>query len=202
MCHFNWLTDRPEVPAINSIETAVSRCNITLKWTKPPSNGCPILFYTVHYRQRGPRHDEWNTINVTDPKVEQQELPLNCTTSYDFEVKAWNALGSSGSPPKAWAITTGGGHQQRDAGETLRLGINLITSPNLVCFCFNSSPLRPQDQELSPGKRPVRIKLKPSKFGTWTDFIGLNIFKSRHLFCQGRVTCDVTLFLIMKVANV
>lgn len=51
---------------------------------------------------------EWSTINVTDPNANQQELILNCTTSYKFMVKAWNALGGSVSPSKAWPIKTGG----------------------------------------------------------------------------------------------
>ncbi len=32
-------------------------------------------------------------MNITDPSAEQQELGLNCSTAYDFQVKAWNELG-------------------------------------------------------------------------------------------------------------
>ena len=71
--------------------------------------------------------DGWSTINVTDSKMTQQELFLNCTTSYQFEVQAWNALGSSGPPSKAWPITTGKGQQQSDYSEgTARSGIDLL----------------------------------------------------------------------------
>ena len=51
---------------------------------------------------------------MTDPNLNQQELILNCSTTYEFEVKAWNALGSSGSTSKAWPIRTGGIQQQMD----------------------------------------------------------------------------------------
>lgn len=109
-------TDRPEAPTIANTETEVPWCNITLKWTAPPSNGCPIRFYTVHYRLKKVQRveGEWTTINVTNPNLNQQELILNCTTTYEFEVRAWNALGSSGSPSKAWPIRTGGIQQQMD----------------------------------------------------------------------------------------
>ncbi len=57
--------------------------------------------------------------NVTDPNVNHQKLTLNCTTTYLFQVKAWNEEGGSHSPSKAWPITTGGGktHALRDAGD-------------------------------------------------------------------------------------
>ncbi|KAL9972475.1 hypothetical protein ACROYT_G018783 [Oculina patagonica] len=119
-------TDRPDTPTISNTETIVPGCNVTINWNKPPSNGCPILFYTVHYKQKGSRSEdmEWNIRNVTDPNANHQNLVLNCTTTYLFEVKAWNEEGGSHSPSKAWPITTGGGqiHAQRDAGDTTTAG--------------------------------------------------------------------------------
>ena len=47
-------------------------------------------------------------INVTDPKANHQEIALKCTTTYEFGVKAWNELGGSDFPSKAWPITTEG----------------------------------------------------------------------------------------------
>ena len=109
-------TDRPGAPTITNTETEVPWCNITLKWTAAASNDCPVRFYTVHYRLKKVQRVEgqWTTINVTHPNLNQQELILNCSTTYEFEVKAWNALGSSGSPSKAWPIRTGGIQQQMD----------------------------------------------------------------------------------------
>ena len=72
---------------------------------------------------------EWSIINVTDPDVNHQALVLNCTTTYVFEVKAWNEEGGSLSPLKAWPITTGGGQTltQRDLGDTSHSGIVLLS---------------------------------------------------------------------------
>ncbi|XP_078372013.1 uncharacterized protein LOC144655597 [Oculina patagonica] len=85
--------DRPGRPEI--VERKVSGCNMTLKWTAAPSNGCPILFYTVSYRQKETTHGakNWTVMNITDPSAEQQELRLNCSTTYDFKIRAWNELG-------------------------------------------------------------------------------------------------------------
>ncbi|CAH3112865.1 unnamed protein product, partial [Porites lobata] len=103
-------SDRPEIPEIINTETSTPGCNVTLKWAKPPSSGCPILFYTVHYSKVESEglFRKWTTINTTDAEVNQLELSLDCTTSYEFKVKAWNALGSSETDPNAWPIRTGG----------------------------------------------------------------------------------------------
>lgn len=71
---------------------------------------------------------QWSIINVTNPAVNHQALALNCTTTYVFEVKAWNEKGGSHSSLKAWPITTGGGHTvaQREFGDTSDGGIIII----------------------------------------------------------------------------
>jgi len=125
--HFARIADRPDTPTITNTETEVLGCNVTIKWNKPSSNGCPILFYTVHYKQKTPQYGDmgWSITNVTDPNVNHQALVLNCTTTYVFEVKAWNEKGGSHSPLKAWPITTGGGRAsaQGDLGDTADSGI-------------------------------------------------------------------------------
>ena len=74
----------------------MSGCNVTLKWTAPLPNGCPIIVYTVSYRQKETTNGakNWTVINITDSTANQQELRLNCSTTYEFQVKAWNELGS------------------------------------------------------------------------------------------------------------
>ena len=67
------------------------------------------------------RFRKWTTINTTIPEVNQLELSLNCTTSYEFKVKAWNALGSSEADPNAWPIKTGG---KPEAGSSSSSGID------------------------------------------------------------------------------
>ena len=121
------IADRPDTPTITNTETTVTGCNVTIKWNKPSSNGCPILFFTVHYKQKAPPYGDldWSIVNVTDPGVNHQALVLNCSTTYEFEVKAWNEIGCSHSPLKAWPIRTGGGQTvaQRDLRYTSDSGI-------------------------------------------------------------------------------
>jgi len=83
-------------------------CNVILNWSLPQSNDCPILFYTVSYRKKETTGDakEWTAINITDPKVNQQELMLSCTTTYAFRVTAWNKLG--GLPSSVQLTATDG----------------------------------------------------------------------------------------------
>ena len=102
-----FIADQPGRPEI--IDRKVSGCNITLKWTKPLSEDCPILVYTVSYKQKETTHGgkEWTAINITDPTVNQQELMLNCTSTYEFQVKAWNELGGGISSTVQSATTEG-----------------------------------------------------------------------------------------------
>lgn len=74
------------------------------------------------------RFRKWTTINTTNPEVNKLDLFLNCTTSYEFKVKAWNALGSSEAGPNAWPIRTGGSQLRKDskAGSSPSLGINRL----------------------------------------------------------------------------
>ena len=134
-------TDRPDTPPISNTETTVPGCNVTIKWNKPASNGCPILFYTVHYKKESrSEHMEWIIENVTDPNVNHLTLILNCTTTYLFEVKAWNKEGGSDSPLKAWPITTGGGETdvQKDPGDTSSAGTFLLFLPCYFWILFRT----------------------------------------------------------------
>ena len=130
-------TDRPDTPTISNTETTVPGCNATIKWNKPASNGCPILFYTVHYKQKisGSKDTKWSIENVTDPNVNRHNVLLNCTATYLFEVKAWNREGGSHSPSKSWPITTGGSktNGQRDSGDT-SAGMITFSSTLLLNF--------------------------------------------------------------------
>ena len=90
--YFTKFVDRPGSPEI--VERKVSGCNVTLEWTSPKSTGCPILFYTISYRKKGLDDDNtWTYVNVTDEGTKQTELILNCSTTYEFQARAWNELG-------------------------------------------------------------------------------------------------------------
>ena len=92
MLCFIKLIDRPGSP--EKFDRKVSGCNITLEWTSPKSTGCPILFYTISYRKKGLNDDDtWINVNVTDEGAKQTELILNCSTTYEFQARAWNELG-------------------------------------------------------------------------------------------------------------
>ncbi|KAJ7371966.1 hypothetical protein OS493_021392 [Desmophyllum pertusum] len=116
----------PGKPVIT--ERKVSGCNITLTWTKPPSDDCPIRFYTVSYRQKEKENGdkEWSVINITDPTAKQRELVLNCTSTYDFQVKAWNELGG-GDPSAVQSATTYRAATNDDTGD-----IAAVTGSSLV----------------------------------------------------------------------
>ena len=100
-------SDQPGTPVI--IERKVSGCNVTLKWTTSMSKNCPILFYTISYRKKGAPPDaiEWTMINITDVKstVNQVTIKLNCTTTYEFQSRAWNLLGGSANSTRHEATT-------------------------------------------------------------------------------------------------
>ena len=88
--YFTKFVDRPGSPEI--VERRVSGCNVTLEWISPKSTGCPILFYTISYRKKGD-DNTWTYVNVTDKGTKQTELILNCSTTYEFQARAWNELG-------------------------------------------------------------------------------------------------------------
>ena len=88
--YFTKFVDRPGSPKI--VERKVSGCNVTLEWISPKSTGCPILFYTISYRKKGD-DNTWTYVNVTDKGTKQTELILNCSTTHEFQARAWNELG-------------------------------------------------------------------------------------------------------------
>lgn len=98
-------SDQPSTPEI--IERKVSGCNVTLKWTTLKSKNCPILFYTISFRKKCAPPDaiEWAMINITDVTVNQVTIKLNCTTTYEFQSRAWNLLGGSANSTRHEATT-------------------------------------------------------------------------------------------------
>ena len=71
-------------------------------------------------------------INITDPTANQQELMLNCTSTYEFKVKAWNELGA-GVPSTVQSVTTDGVPTQDDTEALTVAGIDrLLIFGNLI----------------------------------------------------------------------
>jgi len=108
------------------VDLKATGCNVILKWTPPQSNNCPILFYTVRYRKQETTGDaqKWTAINITDPTVSQHELMLSCTTTYEFQVTAWNKLG--GLPFLVPSTTTGGFATKDDVEDLPTSGNDLL----------------------------------------------------------------------------
>ncbi|XP_078371996.1 uncharacterized protein LOC144655586 [Oculina patagonica] len=124
---------RPEI-----VDRKVSGCNVTLKWTAPLPNGCPILVYTVSYRQKETTRGAkiWTVMNITDPTANQQELRLNCSTTYEFQVKAWNELGG-GVPSIVQSATTESATTQDDTEGLSTSGSSLVSNiPITVLLVF------------------------------------------------------------------
>ena len=97
----------PSPPTINIPKTETLNCNVSLVWSKPANNGCPLTMYSVYYRQIQLQEtgDPWYEINITGVSKTRHVLSLKCDTQYMIEVSAWNELGES-DRSKTWLTTT------------------------------------------------------------------------------------------------
>ena len=111
LCFF--FLERPDKPEITG-DIKEHVCDVTIEWSKPSSNGCPILFYTIRYKEQKAYQDanDWEEINVTDPSTNQRELKLKCSTTYEFQVVASNEIGKS-LPSTVRSATTRGDTTQK-----------------------------------------------------------------------------------------
>ena len=65
-------------------------------------------------------------INITDSTAKQRELMLNCTSTYEFQVRAWNELGG-GDPSTVQSATTERAATNDDTGDLVAVtGINAL----------------------------------------------------------------------------
>lgn len=110
------LTDIPDKPVIKQITS--KGCVAALQWIGPAPRECPVLFYKIRYKEEKATKSEWNEINVTDPGAKKLELTLECVTTYQFEVLAWNTLGSS-LPSTVRSVTTEEGRSVFKSHESL-----------------------------------------------------------------------------------
>lgn len=94
---FFFASGKPSSPIIDGRGVQLSGCDVSIKWSSPPDNGCPLTLYTVYYREVQSTSEDgyWHQINVT-VNVTSVDLPsLKCNTEYAFKVSAWNDLGES-----------------------------------------------------------------------------------------------------------
>jgi len=104
----------PLPPTINISKSEKLSCNVSLVWSKPANNGCPLTMYSVYYRQIQPREtgDPWYKVNITDVSKTHYPLSLKCNTQYMVEISAWNELGQS-DRSNTWLTTTNSGTYPR-----------------------------------------------------------------------------------------
>ena len=95
ICLFSFtLLERPEKFIV---EAEPFGCSIKLSWKPPPSRGCPITRYSVHYKEAVVSADAmlstWQRkyLNITD----RDHLRLDCDKRYNIIVLAWNERGHS-----------------------------------------------------------------------------------------------------------
>ncbi|XP_027045083.1 uncharacterized protein LOC113672936 [Pocillopora damicornis] len=61
------LGGKPSSPIIDGRGVQLSGCDVSIKWSSPPDNGCPLTLYTVYYREVQSTSEDgyWHQINVT-----------------------------------------------------------------------------------------------------------------------------------------
>ncbi len=127
--------EAPGVPSAPTVQ-AISSSSLQVTWSAPPNAGPPITDYDYRYRSTGSWTEVTNT-TITNPRV--VITSLTSSTSYDVEVRANNAEGSSdwsspgsGSTTAAGAnnppVFTEGSSSTRDVSATAPAG-TLIGAP-------------------------------------------------------------------------
>ena len=131
--------DKPSPPIIKNKGVQVFGCDVNLKWSSPQDNGCPLIMYTVYYREQSTTEDDsWHQINVT-VDTRSRDLPsLKCNTEYIFKMSAWNELGESATSNQ-WPIKTGQ-ITDNSIGRTLSIavpvgcGFLILITAGIACF--------------------------------------------------------------------
>ena len=85
----------PSSPVLDVISSQKeNECAVFVWPRKPLSSDCPVvLFYTISYRRQG--DNEWTRLNITDRTTKSQKIETECSTEYEFQLVAWNKVGSS-----------------------------------------------------------------------------------------------------------
>ena len=85
----------PSSPVLDIISSQKeNECAVFVRPLEPLSSDCPVvLFYTISYRQQG--DNEWTKLNITERTTKSQKIETECSTEYEFQIVAWNKVGSS-----------------------------------------------------------------------------------------------------------
>ena len=105
-----FISDVPSSPVLSSLEKEAFSCKVSLVWETPSDHGCPLIMYTVYYRQLEPQQSgaPWHGINITNVVPHQYFLALTCDTLYEIEMTAWNEVGQSDRSESGMIKTSSG----------------------------------------------------------------------------------------------
>ena len=107
-------------------------CYAALSWETPSYNTCPITRYTVHYRQSN-QLIKWQTTFIAR-NINKYRLKLNCSSTYEIMVLAWNERGSSIKDAKLLAVTTEQGIRVVTVFQKPRWFMEILTTENQPTF--------------------------------------------------------------------
>ena len=107
-CILSWNIFLLGVPTSLEISAEPQGCYAALSWESPSYNTCPITRYTIHYRQsnQAKNWQKWQKTSFIAPNITKYRLKLNCNSTYQIMVLAWNERGSSIKAAKLIAVTT------------------------------------------------------------------------------------------------
>ena len=98
---------RPSLPRLHFTDVKINHTNFLVTWDFPGDDGgAEVNSFTVWYRAvqgKNYTQDKWLTVNTTKNSC---YLKLNCCTTYEIMVTAWNKNGPSiADPDNAARIT-------------------------------------------------------------------------------------------------
>ena len=122
------------VPTLSEVSAEPQGCYVNLSWETPSYNSCNITRYTVHYRQPN-QLKKWQTTSFREPNIinrtEYRRLKLNCSSTYEIMVLAWNERGSSINDAKRLTVKT------RKGIRVKAIVSRLCARANIICLnCY------------------------------------------------------------------
>ena len=100
------VAEPPDTPLVPTV-TAASSSSLQVYWNAPENDGPPIVDYDYRYREPSGTWTEVTSTTINETTVTIQGLTAN--TSYDVEVRARNAEGTSGWSNSGYGSTTAAG---------------------------------------------------------------------------------------------
>ena len=120
------------VPSSFEVSAEPNGCYAALSWETPSYHTCPITRYTVHYRQSN-QLIKWQTTFIAR-NISEYRLKLNCSTTYEIMVLAWNERGSSIKDARLLAVTTEQGIRVVTVFYKPRWFMGILTTENQRTF--------------------------------------------------------------------